>query len=194
MPEAAEEQQQEQQPRPPQRGRLAELMVLAIVMVVEAIIIVLVMSRPRVEEATAGEAEAVSVTTPSRPEEELLAPEVVIEGFPTSVRVDEAGSRTRTLIMGVTLKIGHVVEGKQEKKLDLKYLENVYKPKVERLIPRIKDLLIRETSSRTYSELLDLSVKQQILENIKRRANETLKAYGVEPRIVEVYWNIFHFN
>lgn len=190
MPEGAE------QPaaRSTGRGRLPDVLVLLTVMLVEGFIIVWVLRRPGAIGAGALEAEAAAAVAITRPSDELMAPCVTIEGFPTSVRVDEAGTRTRTLVIGVALKIGREVGGKTEKSLDLRYLETEYKPKVEQLIPQIKDLLVRETSSRTYGELLDLAVRQQIVESVKRRTNETLKAYGVEPRIVDVYLYQFHFD
>ena len=199
MPEAQQQQQQQQDERTqttPQsysRSRIIELSILAIVMVVEALIIIIVMSKPKSEAVSTPEATA-PVITEVRPVSELLAPTIDVPNVITSVRVDESGSRLKTLIMGITLKIGRVVEGKEEKSVDLKYLEKEYKPKVVSLIPVIKNLLIREATSRTYAELLDPAVQQQILEDVRRKVNETLKEYGVEPRIVGVYWTVFHFN
>lgn len=177
------------------RSRLADFVILLLVMAVEAVIIILIMMRPSggPSASLGGETSAVNVSA-SRPMGELMAPSVDVENIITTVRVDDAGSRIRTLMMSISLKIGRVVQGGAEESLDLKYLEEEYRPRVERLVPKIKDMLIQEASSRTYSELLDLSVKQQILENVKRRVNQTLTEHGVKPRIIEVYWLAFHFS
>ena len=191
MPETDAENQQSSRGR----SRLTDFLILVLLMAVEAVIIIIIVMRPKNREITPAGGDAAGITvSASRPAGELMAPSVNIENVITTVRVDEAGSRIRTLVMSVSLKIGRVVQGGTEESLDLKYLEEEYKTKVEHLIPKIKDMLILEASSRTYSELLDLSVKQQILENVKRRVNQTLIEHGVEPRIIDVYWMAFNFN
>lgn len=185
MPEAAEQAQSGNR-------RLATgISVILLIMLLEAAIIIVVMMRPKAKASVPVESAGTGVAVEARPVEELLAPYVMVTDVAVSVKVDEAGNRQRTLVMGVHLKIGAFPN---ERSLDLKYLEREYKPKVESLVPMIKHLLIKEAMARTYGELQDPSVQQQLLEKVKKVANDTLVKYGQKPRIIEVGWEQFLFN
>ncbi|MBN1809618.1 MAG: flagellar basal body-associated FliL family protein [Planctomycetes bacterium] len=195
MPETSSSHEGQGPLMPATRARvsLRNVLVLVLLMAAEAMVIIVIMKRPRSEEDIGGGA-AVSVVAQTHSEKELMAPRIDIPGIVTSIKVDDAGARLHTLTTGIAIKIGRVVEGKPESDIDLEYLNNVYLPKVQQLEPAIKDALIREITGRSYGELLQPSVQQQILDDIKRRANDMLKSYGLEPRIVEVYWTLWHFS
>ena len=199
------------QPRTAQQGEKARLspaatsapatrwlrvFIFGLVMVAEAVVIIYVMQKPRVsEEFTVGGAtSAVTIAGPVHSTSELMAPMLDIPNIIVSVKVDDAGSRLHTLTTGVVLKIGKALEDKPEKEVDLEYLNKVYLPKVQQLVPAIKDAVIRQISSRSYSELLQPSVRQQILDRLRGDVNEMLRSYGIERRITEVYWTMWHFG
>jgi len=182
-------------PPPLHGGRWKEIAVLMIVMAIEAVIIVFIMNKPRSEDESGGATSSdIAVSAQAHSSDELMAPQLDIPNIIVSIRVDDAGNRLHTLATGIVLKVGKPVRGKLEKDVDLKYLETVYLPKVQKLVPAIRDTIIREVSARTYGELLQSSVRQQILDGIKSSTNRMLESYGLEPRIAEIYWTMWHFN
>jgi len=188
-------QKQEQQVIPEFRSHSRrDLIIVAVIMAIEALIFIIIFSKPKGVEETGGTSQPGITSFTQHQEDELLAPQIDIPNVIASIKVDDAGSRLHTLSMGITIKTGKRVTGKPEEQIDLKYLETVYKPKIEMLIPAIKDALIRQVSARTYSELLQSSVRQQILDNLKKTANEMLEAYGIEPGIVDIYWTLWLFS
>ena len=169
---------------------LAGFIIMLVAMAVEAIVLV-VLLKPEplalTRQAKPGE-EAPKLTTA-----ELLAPTVDMPEVIVSVPVKGVGAELMTAVVSVTVKLGKA-EGQSEEELDNRYLKKVYVPKLQALMPKFRHELITALSSRVYDELRSRDVQNSILDGMKKSMNKTLKEYGVEPRVTELYWNSFHFD
>ena len=163
---------------------------MLVAMAVEAIVLV-VLLKPEplalTRQAKPGE-EAPKLTTA-----ELLAPTVDMPEVIVSVPVKGVGAELMTAVVSVTVKLCKA-EGQSEEELDNRYLKKVYVPKLQALMPKFRHELITALSSRVYDELRSRDVQNSILDGMKKSMNKTLKEYGVEPRVTELYWNSFHFD
>jgi flagellar basal body-associated protein FliL len=169
---------------------LAGFIIMLVAMALEAIVLV-VLLKPEplalARQAKPGE-EAPKLTTA-----ELLAPTVDMPEVVVSVPVKGVGAELMTAVVSITVKLGKA-EGRSEEELDNRYLQKVYVPKLQALMPKFRHELITALSSRVYDELRSRDVQNNILDEMKKSMNATLKEYGVEPRVTELYWNSFHFD
>ena len=165
-------------------------LIMILAMVAEAVIL-FVLLKPSpiavVTELRPGEAAAQHTAA------ELLAPTVTMPEVVVSVPVRQGGTELRTAVLSVAIKIGKA-EGRSEEDLNLKYLEKVYVPKIEALLPQLRHELIEMASVRSFEELRSRDTQEKILETLKKKLNEALGMHGVERRVRKLYWNTFHFD
>ena len=124
---------------------------------------------------------------------ELLTPTVTLPQVVVSVEAKQGGTEMRTAIMGVAIKLGKI-EGRDEEELDLRYLEKSYVPRVEALLPKLRHELIIRASAKSFNDLRRTEIQYKLLDDLKNVMNQTLRDYGIEPRITELYWDAFHFD
>lgn len=137
------------------------------------------------------------------------APEVKLEDVMHYVKINPTGSQGRILSCTLVLKLGLTEEEKRKLNPDnvqlkedfnLKALlqldnsEKSYKAIVEKMKDKLKSYLINEINEYNFQELNSSVIKQKIANEIKGYANDSLKKYGMEPRISEAYWSVFTFS
>lgn len=141
-----------------------------------------------VTEARGGKGEAAGSAA------ELMAPTVVMpEPVIVSVPISEGGTDFRTAVLQVAIKIGKI-EGRDDEKLDLGYLQKVYVPRVRALLPEVRHELISMAGSKSVQQLRSKEQRVNILKALKKKMNDRLHSHRVEKRINEVYWHSFHFD
>ena len=125
---------------------------------------------------------------------ELMAPTVVMpEPVIVSVPVSEGGTDFRTAVLQVAIKIGKI-EGRDNERLDLGYLQKVYVPRVRALLPEVRHRLISMAGNKSVLELRGKEQQANILKTLEADMNDILQSHGVERRIHQVYWHSFHFD
>ena len=169
---------------------LAGFIIMLVAMGVEAVVLVILLKPEPIALATqvkTGE-KASELTTA-----ELLAPTVIVPEVVASPPVKEGGTELMTLVVSVGIKLGKA-EGQSDEEIDIRYLEKAYVPKLEAYLPEFRHELIMALNSSTYTELRGRDTQMKILENLKKKMNDALRDYGVEPRVRQLYWNSFHFD
>lgn len=165
--------------------------IIMVVLIAAAVVITLVLQKPApipVTETPGAEGGA------TRSEAELMAPVVELpEEVVVSVREGGGGTEIRTAVLSISIKIGKV-EGRDEEKLDLGYLNKVYVPKVKALLPNIRHLLITAASKESLQDLMLEGTRDKIREDLKRKINDLLHQHGAEKRVSEVLWGDCHFD
>ncbi|MHC4202808.1 MAG: flagellar basal body-associated FliL family protein, partial [Planctomycetota bacterium] len=86
------------------------------------------------------------------------------------------------------------IEGRDNERLDLDYLQKVYVPRVRALLPEVRHELITMAGKKSVQDLRGGEQADTILKNLKAKMNEMLQRHGVERRIRQVYWHSFHFD
>jgi flagellar basal body-associated protein FliL len=124
---------------------------------------------------------------------ELLAPTVIMPEVVVSVRVQEGGTQMRTAIISVAVKLGKA-ENRPDEEIDLAYLQKVYVPRVEALLPEFRHKLIVMASAQLFDDLRRPETQNKLLEDLKKDMNHVLANHGVEPRVRGLFWNAFHFD
>jgi len=168
----------------------AGFLIMVLAMAAEAVALYVLLKPspiPVVTQATRGEA------APTHTAAELMAPTVIIPEVVASVPVREGGTELRTAVLSVAVKLGKA-EGRSEEDLDLRYLEKEYVPKVQALVPAFRHELVTMASSRSFFELRRPETQAKMLDDLRKKMNDALRAHGIEPRVRELYWNSFHFD
>jgi hypothetical protein len=126
---------------------------------------------------------------------ELMAPTVKLsEPVIVSVQERQGGAtELRTAVLSVAIRIGKA-EGREDEVLDLANLEKVFVPKVEALLPWVRDRLITEASGKTVQDLSSPQTRETILQKLKSDLNKELESHGEQKRISEVLWDEFYFD
>ncbi len=169
---------------------LAGFIIMLVAMGVEAVVLVILLKPEPIALATqvkTGE------KVPELSTAELLAPTVMVPEVVASPPVKEGGTELMTLVVSVGIKLGKA-EGQSDEELDIRYLEKAYVPKLEAYLPEFRHELIMALNSSTYAELRGRDTQMKILEDLKKKMNDALRDYGVEPRVRQLYWNSFHFD
>ncbi len=170
---------------------LAGFVIMLVAMAVEAIVLVIFLKPEPIalaKQVQTGK-EAPKLTTA-----ELLAPAVIVPEIVVSVPVKEGGSELMTAVVSVSIKLGKAV-GRSDEELDVKYLEKVYVPMLEKYLPEFRHKLIMALGPpMTYTELRARDTQNKILDDLKKELNDGLRDYGLVPRVRQVLWNSFHFD
>ena len=68
------------------------------------------------------------------------------------------------------------------------------KPEWETFYGLHKDKLVTALNASSYPVLRTTDARDRLLEDLRKKMNDTLSEYGVEPRIRRLYWDSFHFD
>ena len=172
--------------------------VVIVVAVVEALVLAVVLRRN-----PAAAAAPPRPVASEFPEGQLHAPAVPLGDVFLAFPVDPTGEHVRRLVISVYLKLGREVgkDGRpKDERIDLDYLTNVYLPKLKELLPKAREelrMVVTEHVESAEGGFLDLHKPQsqkEIMEALRKRVNEELERYGVEPRVAEVWCEQFTFE
>ncbi len=173
---------------------LAGFVIMLVAMAVEAIVLVILL---KPEPIALAKQVQTGKEAPKLTMAELLAPSVIVPEVVVSVPVKESGEggmELMTAVVSVSIKLGKA-EGRSDEELDVRYLEKVYVPMLEKYLPEFRHKLIMALGPpMTYTELRARDTQNKILDDLKRELNEGLRDYGLAPRVRQVLWNSFHFD